>query len=117
MPLLDEAFEEFTIIDKTTENDGYGGYSTTWTDGASFMGALSFNNSLEAKVAMAQGVSSVYVLSTRRNIDLEYHTVFRRKSDQMVFRVTSDGTDNKTPLSASPVMDIRQVSVEEWRLD
>ena len=45
---------------------------------------------------------------------LEYHDVFRRSSDNKIFRVTSDGDDRKTPTSAK--LDMRQVTAEEWEL-
>jgi hypothetical protein len=73
-----------------------------------------FNNSIEAKKAEAQGVTSVYTLTTKKNISLEYHDVLRRSRDGKIFRVTSDGDDSFTPASAS--LNMRQVTCEEWTL-
>lgn len=114
MSLLDEAYEEYTLLNKVRVPDGYGGYTTEWQDGVTIMGAIVFNNSLEARKAEASGVTSVYTLVTKRNVTLEYHDVLRRSRDDKIFRVTSDGDDLYTPKSAG--LDMRQVSCEEWKL-
>lgn len=114
MSLLDEAFEQCVIIDRRTVPDGYGGIRPTWTDGASFEAAITFDSTMQARVATVQGVTSLYTVTTRKNIVLQYHDVFRRVSDGKIFRVTSDGDDRRTPASAS--LNMRQVSAEEWEL-
>lgn len=115
MSLLTEAMEKFVIMNMTSVPDGYGGRIKNWEEGAEFDGALVFNSSLEAQVAMKQGVTSVYTLITSRSLNLEYHEVVKRVSDGKVFRITSDGGDLKTP--ASSALDINQVTCEEWELD
>ena len=115
MSLLDEAFEAFTIINKISTDDGYGGVTTQWVDGASIKGAMVFNTSTEMMLAQAQGVTSAYTFTTRKDIVLQYHDVIRRESNGKVFRVTSDGDDRFTPASAG--LNMRQVTCEEWRLD
>lgn len=112
--LLELAMENCTIIDKTTKSDGYGGVKTEWVDGATFKSAVVLDNSMESKIAQKQGVTSIYTVTTPRNINLQYHDVFRRESDGKVFRVTSDGDDKKTPSVAT--LDMRQVSAEEWEM-
>ena len=34
MSLLEDNFEKFTVVNKSIVDDGYGGVTTTWTDGA-----------------------------------------------------------------------------------
>lgn len=114
MSLLTEAMEECVFKDKTRVPDGYGGVSVAWVDGASFNVAITLDTSMEARVAEQQGVTSLYTITTERNLTLMYGDVFRRVSDGKIFRVTSDGTDKKTPLSAS--LNMRQVTAEEWEL-
>ena len=114
MSLLDEAMESYIIMDKTTAPDGYGSVTTIYKEGAKIKAAIVFNNSIEAKKAEAQGVSSVYTLTTRKNIILQYHDVLRRVRDGKIFRVTSDGDDLFTPDSAT--LNMRNVSCEEWIL-
>lgn len=114
MSLLDANFEKLTIINKSVVDDGYGGVTTQWTDGASIAGALVHNTSTEAMIAQEMGATSVYTLTVRRAIELDYHTVFRRESDSQIFRVTSNSDDNKTPVGAG--LDMRQYSCERWTL-
>jgi len=114
MSLLDNAFESYIMLNKISADDGYGGTTISWQEGARIQGAIVFNNSLEARKAGAMGVTSVYTLTTRKNVTLEYHDVLRRVRDGKIFRVTSDGDDYFTPDSAS--LNMRQVSCEEWVL-
>lgn len=114
MSLLDEAMEQCTILDKTTEADGYGGIITRWKDGAYFLAAIAFDTSMSARAANVQGVQSLYTVTTGRDINLQYHDVFRRESDSKIFRVTSDGDDKKTPASAA--LNMRVVTAEEWEV-
>lgn len=114
MSLLTDNMVSCHLLDKVTTADGYGGFSTTWAEGAPFDAAIVYNTSLEAKVAERQGVKDLYTVTTKRNIVLDYHDVFRRDSDGQIFRVTTDGLDNKTPVNAG--LDMRQVDAEEYIL-
>lgn len=114
MSLLLDAMEDCTILNKATVDDGYGGYDTQWTEGATFKAAIVFDTSMQARVAAVQGVTNLYTVTTPRALTLEYHDVFRRISDGKIFRVTSDGDDKKTPASAA--LDMRVVSAEEFTL-
>lgn len=114
MSLLSEAMEDCAILDKRTILDGYGGYITTYAEGVEFKAAIVFDTSIEARRAQGEGVSSVYTVTTSRELTLEYHDVFKRKTDNKIFRVTSDGDDKYTPKSAG--LNMRQVTAEEWSL-
>lgn len=114
MSLLSEQMEECTIMDKITRPDGYGGVKTTWVDGAPIHAAVVLNTSMEARIGEKQGVTALYTVTTGREINLQYHDVIRRLSDNKVFRITSDGDDKHTPASA--LLNMRQVSAEEWSL-
>lgn len=115
MSLLEEAMTCCTMLTETVIDDGYGGRATVWTDGADFDAAIVFDTSMEARQAEANGVTSRYTITTKRDKVLKFHEVFRRKSDGKIFRVTSDGDDSHTPVSAS--LDMRQVTAEEWKLN
>lgn len=114
MSLLEEAMEECTMLDKTTTDDGYGGVNTVYVDGATFYAAILIDNSMQARVAEKDGVTALYTVTTKKNVNLQFHDVFRRNRDSKIFRVLSDGDDKKTPDSAS--LNMRQVSAEEWIL-
>lgn len=115
MSLLDDAMEDFVYLNKAKVPDGYGGTTTQWTEGATIQAMAAFDSSMQARVAGVQGVTSLYTITTRKDVTLEYHEVIKRVSDGKIFRITSDGDDKKTPKSA--VLNMRQVSAEEWRLN
>ena len=114
MSLLDEYMEDCVILNSALVDDGYGGYKTEWTEGATFKAAVDLNNSMEARIGQTQGITALYTVTTSKVLNLQYHNVFKRLSDEKIFRVTSDGDDKKTPESAT--LDMRQVSAEDWRL-
>ena len=115
MSLLHDSMDTCTILDKHTTADGYGGYTTTWEDGAEFQAAIVLDTSMQARTAEKAGVTALYTVTTRKAMNLQYHDVFRREADGKIFRVTSDGDDKKTPAGAG--LDMRQVSAEEWTLN
>lgn len=110
---LYEAMEtSVTILDRTTANDGEGGTITTYVDGASLNVAIVFDSSMQSRIANKQGVSSLYTVTAPKNSGLTYHTLFRRNSDNKIFRVTSDDDDKLTPEMAT--FSFTQVTAEEW---
>lgn len=113
MSLLDDALESCVMMDKTTMPDGYGGYISTYSEGAEFKAAIVFDTSMEARRAEEQGVRSLYTVTTTRSLTLEYHDVFKRLRDNKLFRVTSDGDDKFTPNSTP--LDMKQVTAEEFK--
>lgn len=114
MSLLSQAMESFTIMNSLTVNDGYGGVTRTWSEGATFQGALVHDSTTQALMAQALGVTSMYTLTTSRNVVLRFHDVVKRNSDGSVFRVTTNGNDEYTPQTAT--LDMRQVKMEAWTL-
>lgn len=114
MSLLDATKEKCVMIDRTTTADGYGGMIVSWVDGAEFEASIAFDSSMEAVTAQAAGATELYTVLTSRAINLQYHDVFRRKSDNKIFRVTTDGDDDKTPKTAG--LNLRKVRAEEWAL-
>lgn len=114
MSLLDDNFENFTIVNKAVVDDGVGGTANAWADGTTIRGAMVFDNSSEMKIAMALGAKAVYTLTVRKNVLLDHHTVLRRDSDGKIFRLTSNSDDKKTPKGAG--LNMRQYSAEEWVL-
>lgn len=114
MSLLENAYEDFTVVNKAIIDDGYGGTTTVWTDGVTIKGAMVFDASTQMKVAQAMGVTSAYTFTVQKNVELDYHTVLRRESDQKIFRLTSNSDDKKTPEEAT--LNMRQYSAEEWKL-
>lgn len=114
MSLLDTAFVDVVMLEKTRVSDGEGGFITTWTEGAKFKAAITFDTSMEARTAEKQGVTSLYTVTTKKSAMLQYHDVIKCLSDGKIFRITSDGDDSFTPDSAT--LNMRQVTAEEYEL-
>lgn len=114
MSLLEQAFENFKIINKSIVDDGLGGTKTVWTEGAVIRGAVTFNSSPETTIAEALGATNVYQFIVRKENQFDYHDVVKRVSDGKIFRITNNSDENKTPASAS--LNMRVYTAEEWRL-
>lgn len=112
MSLLTQAMEDVVMLEKKRVPDGEGGFTSVWADGVTFKAAITFDDSMEARTAEKQGVTSLYTVTVPVNAKLEYHDAFRRVRDGKTFRVTSDGDDKITPAVAS--FQFIQVTAEEW---
>lgn len=114
MSLIDTMKTPCTMVDRRTVSDGQGGIIPAWVDGAVFDAAIIKDTSMQARMAEKQGVTEVYTVTVSRNIQLDYHDVFRRNEDGAIFRVTSNVDDSKTPKAAS--FQFGQVTAERWVL-
>lgn len=114
MSMLNDAMEPCVMLDKKRKPDGEGGYITEWTDSVEFDAAITFDDSMQARIGAKSGVTSLYTVTLPRGFKLDFHDVFRRLSDGKIFRVTSDGDDKHTPARAS--FQVSQVTAEEWTL-
>ena len=112
--LMNDFVETCVLMEKTRIPDGEGGWNVGWVDGPEFDAAITHDTTLQARVAESEGMMSTYTVTTEKATPLEFHDVFRRKSDNQYFRVTSDGNDKMTPASAS--FQVSQVTAEEWVL-
>ena len=114
MRLYEEQMESCAMMDRQTVPDGVGGFTYQWTQGATFKAAIVKNNTLDAKLAEKQGVTEVFTITVDKGLALEFHDVFKRLRDGVIFRVTSNIVDSETPAHAS--FQFGQVSAEKWEL-
>lgn len=114
MSLIDAFEEPCVVMDEAKVPDGEGGFTTAWREGAEFDAAIVRDTSLEARIAERDGLTNTYTVTASADAALEFHDVFKRKSDGQVFRVTSNGDDRRTPSAAS--FQFEQVTAEEWSL-
>lgn len=112
--LMNDFLEDCTLVEKTKVPDGEGGWTIRWVDGMEFQAAITYDTTIQARVAESEGMKATYTVTTEKSMPLDFHDVFRRKRDGQVFRVTSQGDDKKTPASAS--FQVSQVAAEEWVL-
>lgn len=113
MSMITEGMELCMIMTKVRTPDGEGGFITTWTNGPTFMAAITFNGSTLQKIADTQGNHSSYKITAAKTAGLVVHDVVKRVSDGKVFRVTSDSQDMITPARAV-FGQFCQVDAESW---
>lgn len=101
MSLLDDFARDCTLLDKTRQPDGEGGYTIAWTDGATFKNYFTLDTSMQARAAEKQGVTSVYSALVDKDVPIEYGDFYRDNSTGTTYRVTSDPEEKKAPESAS----------------
>ena len=114
MSLLTQMMEDCKIMNHVRTDDDYGGYTDEWTEGASFKAAIAKDSSLEQLVAEKKGVSESFTVVVNQTFSLDYHDVFKRLSDNAIFRVTSRTVDS-TAHPASTVK-VAKVTAERWVL-
>ena len=112
LSLLTSMMEECRILNHIRVDDEYGSSVDTWTDGSKFMAAIIKNSSTEATIAERQGVNEIYTVVTPKTFLMDYHDVFKRLSDNAVFRVTSRAKDSEAP--AASTVAIAKVTAEKW---
>ena len=114
MNLLSQMMEDCKILNHVRTDDDFGGYTEAWTEGATFKAAIAKSASPEQLVAEQQGVAEAFTVVVGDDIVLDYHDVFKRVSDNSIFRVTSR-TQDSTAHPASTVR-IAKVTAERWVL-
>lgn len=112
--LFDDFFTPCIMLDKISVPDGYGGKTTQWIDGAEVDIAISSPMPTEVIAAQQHGNRVDFDITTKKNLVLEYHDVFKRLSDGKIFRITAVDEDNSTPDRAT--FQIRKAKAEEWVL-
>ena len=114
MNLYEEMMTPCVRMERKESDDGEGGARTEWIAGEQIDAAIVRDTSTAAKVAEKEGVTSVYTITTKRNVLLGFHDVIKRLSDGKIFRVTSDIGDKVSP--GMSLIDISQVTAEKWEV-
>lgn len=112
--LLESMYEPYVMMDKTSVEDVYGTFDYVWVEGATFNAFVKKVNAPEVTIAEQQGVNELFIVIVPKGTRLEYHDVFKRKSDGAVFRMTSMTLDDAAPSEATP--QIAKANCERWEL-
>jgi len=88
---------DFVEMVQAKTNNPFGGFDVTWTKGIEFKCFLHLDQSMDARRAEKDGVTSVYTGIVDKNVPIEFHNVIRRVFDSATFRITSEPGDNATP--------------------
>ncbi len=112
--LYERFMEPFVLIEKKKVSDGEGGFTTVWIEGVTIKLALSSNQSMQARIAEHEGVTSTCTITSYKNVKLDFHDVVKRVSDGTVYRVTSESGLKETPSFSD--IDMNQVTAERWEI-
>ena len=112
--LIFDMMDECCIMNHVRTDDDYGSYTDAWTDGATFKAAISKNMTTEQQIAEKEGISEAFTVVVNKGFVLDYHDVFKRKSDDAIFRVTSRTTDSESHPAST--VKIAKVTAERWKL-
>ena len=104
MSLLDDFGAECVLLERKRTPDGEGGFTTVWSDGITFLNYSALDSSMQARVAEAQGVSSVYTVLVGKDVPIEYGDYYRDAQTGATYRVTSNPAEKQAPRSASPLL-------------
>ena len=114
MRLYEKMLDMCVLMGTVRERDEEGGWNTVWREGRRFAAAIVMDNTLQARVAESEGMTSTYTVTARKGTHLRFHDVFKRLSDGKVFRVTANAVDKETPEAAT--FQFEQVAAESWEL-
>lgn len=108
-----DEYGEYVIWNFSYEDDGYGSQIPTWRPGAKFNATVKLDDSVQMKIAEAQGVKGIYRVVTQKNIMLPWHTVFKSADGRNTYRITSK-KGSSTP--SRSLLDMQYHSAEEYEI-
>lgn len=114
MSLLDDFAHPCVLMEKKRVPDGAGGYIVEWTEGTEFTNYQDLNSSMEARRAEKEGVTSLYSALVDKAVPIEYNDVFKDKTTEETYRVTSNPEDKKAPRSST--LPLKYFTAERWTL-
>lgn len=111
---LRDMYEKLVVVEKRTIPDGLGGYEVAYVEGAEFMGSITLDSSIEAKVAEQNGMKSVFTLVVDSSLPIERNDTLKRKSTNEYFRLTSNPNDTlvKTQMDG----ELKSASIERFEI-
>ena len=101
MSLLSDFARPCVLMEKTRVEDGEGGYTLEWADGATFQNYQALDTSMEARRAEKEGVTSVYSALVDKALPIEYGDYFKDTETGLTYRVTSNPSEKESPKSAT----------------
>ncbi len=108
--MLQDYFEDFTLLERTQAPDGLGGHTVTWAEGVAFRGGVTQVVGRETDSAGLLALKTTPMLLHEWDVTLSQGDRIRRLRDGAEFRVAGRSDDMRTPLLAG--MAFCQVPVE-----
>ena len=104
---LTDFYSDVYYLDKKSTPDGLGGFDVVYTEGVSFKGVVTTENSIQVRLAEQQGVKSTYTLTTNKGIELSYGDLI--KNNNKIYKVVSNKNEVQTP-------SFSQLDVQQYEL-
>lgn len=101
MSFFFDLFDDYYLKNKSTKPDGEGGYLTEWENGAVVKMKLDLGGATETRQAQAQSLKTVFTASFPIDTPVTYDSYLECVETGIVYRITSDPKDNKTPDTAT----------------
>ena len=113
MNLLTKTMEDCKMMTRTLVSDKFGGYGYEWSEGATFKAAIAKSSTAEQMLAEQRNIAESYTVVVGQTMTLDYHDVFKRLSDNAIFRVTSRTVDS----TSHPASTVKIAKVSAERLE
>ena len=113
MSILTQIMQDCQIINRQVLDDEFGGYKYVWSEGATFKAAIAKASTAEQMLAEQRDVDESYTVVVSKGMSLDYHDIFKRLSDEAIFRVTSRTVDS----TAHPASTVKIAKVSAERLE
>lgn len=114
MSLIDSMMDECVLINKIKEPDGAGGFIPEYIETAHFSASVLADTTMQARIADKDGMKSTYTVTTRQNVGLEFHDIFKVLKTGQTYRITSDPKEKHSPNAST--LNIQQSTAERWEL-
>lgn len=93
--------EKAIFLDKRTIPGLGGSVTTQWVPGAEFDVLVSVAGTMEQLVAEQRGYTANFDITVDKDLNIDFHDVFKLKRDGRILRVTVDPDENHSPDMAS----------------
>lgn len=100
--LIEQEFKRFKIKHRTTVNDPYGGYISSWTDGAEIDVSFIIGDSDEIIVSNIQSLKQTTTAYFRIDAPVSYNDYIQSVSDSnVVYRIIDDPNSTIPPKTSN----------------
>ena len=113
-PMMESMASECVVMDPKSVPDGEGGFFTGYSEGADFKTYPALDTSIQARQAEKQGVTSIYTVLIPQNVPLKVGDIYRDKTIDAYFRVTSNPEEKQTP--GTSALNLKSFSAERTEL-
>lgn len=108
---VQDYFEELVRIEKVVISTPFG-EEITYKEGETISGAIGTLSKKEMLIAEANENKSIYVITTSKDVLIEYGAIIKRSKNGRALRITSDWRDAEPPKISS--FNWVQVNAEEF---